>query len=727
MPDNTVTRRMFIAGSGVAAVGVAFGAWKWMGEERAQASTGVLAAEPISVFNPIAWVSIASDNTVTIYSPAAEMGQGTMTSLPRVLAEELEVDWNTVRVEQSPVNPGAFGNPGFGGAMVTGSSRTVRGYYLPLRLAGLQAKLVLVQAAADIWGVPPTEILAEKSVLTHASSNRRMTYGELAKVATAPATLPVVDKSMLKPMSAFTIIGKDVPRVDVPSKSDGSAIFGIDVRLPGMLWAAVKYAEVQGEKPLSVDVTKAEAVSGVRKIITLPYGVAVVADSFVTARTARDLLAVTWTQEAPGRSYDSDRAMTEYVTRAKHLTEAGTAWSKRGDAQSAIDGAARTMSATYLSAHVAQVTLEPMNCTAWVQGDRIEIWAPSQIPSGVLGVAVQSGFRAENVKVNITLLGGGYGRRAEVDFAIDAVLIAKQMPDIPVQVIWTREDDFQRSKPRPMTAQHLTAGLDADGRIVGWRHRITSEGATIRLARALYDATGGKDPTVMKGSENVYDIPNQLAEHLPEKRGIDVGYWRGVGPSYTKFAAETLVDDIAVQLKKDPLQYRLDMLSASPRAQAVLRRTAAMANYPVSRGAGRALGLAFSDAYESFIAMIVDVSIVEGKIVVHEVWAAVDCGHAISPANIKTQIEGSALYGLSAALGEKLDYKAGQVQQQNLHGYPILRSSGTPLVNVEVIPTDNPPEGIGEVGLPPLAPAVANAIAQLTGRRIHTLPFPATV
>lgn len=727
MPNSRITRRMFIAGSGVAAVGVAFGAWKWRDAEQAPEPASALAPEAASVFSPVAWVSIASDNTVTIYSPAAEMGQGTMTSLPTVLAEEMEVDWSTVRVEQSPVNPGTFGNPGFGGAMVTGSSRTVRGYYLPLRLAGLQARRVMEQAAADIWGVPPTEVRAEKSTLIHESSNRRMTYGELAKVAKAPTTLPVVDKSMLKPMSAFTLIGKDVPRIDVPSKSDGSAIFGIDVRLPGMGWAAVKYAEVQGEKPLSVDSTEAEAVSGVKKVITLPYGVAVVADSFVTAKKARDLLVVTWSHDAPGRSYDSEEVMTEYVARAKQMTEAGTTWNKRGDAQAAINGAARTFTATYRSTHMAQMTLEPMNCTAWVQGDKIEIWAPSQIPSGVLGVAIQSGFKPENVKVNITLLGGGYGRRAEVDFAIDAVLIAKQMPDTPIQVIWTREDDFQRSKPRPMTAQHLSAGLDADGRIVGWRHRVTSEGATIRLAPALYDATGGKDPTVMKGSENVYDIPNQLAEHLPEKRGIDVGYWRGVGPSYTKFAAETLLDEIAAHLKKDPLQYRLDMLRASPRAQAVLRRTAEMANYPASRGAGHALGLAFSDAYESFIAMVVDVSIAEGRIVVHEVWAAVDCGHAISPANIKTQIEGSALYGLSAALGEKLDYKGGQAQQQNLHSYPILRANGTPLVHVEVIPTDNPPEGIGEVGLPPLAPAVANALAQLTGRRLYTLPFPATV
>jgi len=726
METNKLSRRAFIAGSGSVALGVMLGGWTG-----ARGGASLLLPEAAAAdasFSPVAWVSLAPDNTAVIYSPASEMGQGTMTAIPMIVAEEMELDWHKVRVEQAPADPRRFGNPGFGGAMVTGSSRTVKGYYDALRLAGLQARLVLVQAAAGKWGVPAADIRAERSTLIHVPTGRRMAYGDLVDGARVPAELPKVDKSMLKPMSAFAIIGKDLPRVEVPAKSDGSAAFGIDVRLPGMLWAAILHAPVQGEKPLAVVDSAALAVPGVKKVVRLPAGVAVVADSFATARKARDLLEVKWSEEAKARSYDSEAALKEFAARAERLDEGGAVWHKHGDAAQKLSGAARVFRATYTTDHVAHVTMEPMNCTARAEGEAIEIWVPSQSPSGVIGiVAAGAGYKPENIKVHITLLGGGYGRRAEADYSLDAALLAKAMPGVPIQVIWTREDDFQRARPRPMTAQHLVAGIDAEGRIVGWRHRLVSEGIVARTAPAAYQKSGGRDAPVMEGADGVYQIADQLVEHCREQRGVDVSFWRAVGAGYTKFSIETLIDEIAGAAGKDPLQYRLDLTSDTPRAQAVLREAAAMARWGGSRKPGHALGLAFSDAWSTFIAMVAEVSMSEGRPVVHRLWAAVDCGHAISPANIKAQVEGAALFGLSAALGEMLVYKGGQVQQHNLDTYPLLRANQAPVVEVTVLPTDNPPGGMGEVGLPPVAPAVANAVARLTGKRLRNLPFPQTI
>lgn len=722
MHINKISRRGFIVGSSAMAVGVAFGKFSLISD--AQAAQSIAQAG----FSPVVWVSITPDNIATVYSPGSEMGQGTMTAVPMIFAEEMDLDWSRVRIVQSPGDAKRFGNPAFGGAMVTGSSRTIKGYYQPLRLAGLQAKMVMVNAAAQTWGVPASEIRTEKSTLIHSASGRTLTYGDVAKTAQAPATLPVVDKSMLKPMSEFKIIGTDLPRYEIASKTDGTAKFGIDTRLPGMVWAAVRYAPVQGEKPLKVDDSAARAVKGVKQVIVLPQAVAVVADSFATARKARDLLEVSWTQTAKARQYTSETVMKEYVARAENLGEPGTVWHKSGDVAASQAGAAKVFKASYTSEHVAQFTMEPMNCTALVQGEAIEIWVPSQSPSGVIGTVVQSaGFKPENIKVNITLLGGGYGRRAEGDYAAEAAQIAKAMPGVPVQMIWTREDDFQRSKPRPLTAHHLVAGVDANGKLVSLHHRTVAEGVYSRTSPGLFKANGGKDSPVMEGAEGVYQIPAHLIEHYREERGVEVSYWRAVAAGYQKFVVETLVDEIAVGTGQDPLQMRLALTSESPRAQAVLRTAATMAGWDKPRPAGRALGLAFSDTWNTFIGMIVEVSIKDGTPVVHHVWAAVDCGHAIAPRNVRAQVEGAAIFGLSAALGERLTFKNGEVQESNLGQYVLLRADAAPVVEVTVIPTDNPPGGMGEVGLPPMAPAVANALSRLNGKRIRTLPFPEKV
>ena len=713
----SVSRRSFILGSGGLALGLSFGL--------TQTELALAQAPGAGGFGPNSWINIGLDGVVTLMSPASEMGQGTMTAMPLLLAEEMDLDWSQVRVVQSPSDPKRFGNPKFGGGMTTGASRTVQGYYEPLRLAGAQARLVMVNAAAQAMGVPAAELRTEASRVIH-SGGRAMTYADIAKVATVPAELPKVDKSMLKPMAQFRLIGKDIPRVDVPAKSSGQALYGIDQRLPGMLWASVLRAPVQGETPESVDDTAARAVAGVKNVVRLPYGVAVVADSFYTAKMARDQLKVVWSRNSKARVQYTDQMRVEYTKRAEDLNDKGVAFIAHGDAAAKLAGASKTFSATYTSEMVSHICLEPMNCTARVDGDKIEVWAPAQSASFVTGtVAGAGGFKPENIKVNITLLGGGFGRRVEADYSADAALVAKAMPGTPIQVIWTREDDMTHDKYRPMTGQHLVAGVDAQGKLVGLLHRVVSEGVYARVVPPAFKAAGGKDAPVMEGTEITYDIPDHSVQFMIEDRGIQAGFWRAVGPGYTKFAIETLIDEVARGVKADPLDYRLDLLKKNPRGQAVLKAVADMSQWGKAKlPKGHALGLAFSDAWNTFCGMVVQVSIVNGRPKVHKVWSAVDCGHALQPQNVQAQIEGSVIFGLSAALHEHMDFRAGEPQQTNLNKYQVLRANEAPEVFVKVMPTDNHPGGIGEVGLPPLAPAIANAIASINGKRLRALPLP---
>jgi isoquinoline 1-oxidoreductase beta subunit len=715
---NPLSRRTFFLGSGSLALGLSFGLTH---SELALAQSQT----PASSFSPNSWINIGVDGKVTLMSPAAEMGQGTMTAMPLLLAEEMDLDWSQVTVVQAPSNPKLFGNPRFGGGMITGASRTVQGYYEPLRLAGAQARLVIMQAAAQSMGVPMGELRTESSRVIH-SSGRAMTYADIARTAQLPAELPKVDKSMLKPMAQFRLIGKDIPRVDVPAKSSGIAQYGIDQRMPGMLWASVLRAPVQGEIPETVDDAAARAVPGVKHVVRLPYGVAVVADSFFTAKTARDKLKVVWSQKAKARLVYSDQMRVEYVKRAQDLNDKGIDFLKHGDAAARIAGAVKTFSATYTSEMVSHICLEPMNCTARVEGDKIELWAPSQSATFVTGaVSGVAGFKPENIKVNITLLGGGFGRRVEADYAADAALIAKAIPGTPVQVIWTREDDMVNDKYRPMTGQHLIAGVDANGKIVGLLHRVVSEGIYARVAPPAFKASGGKDSPVLEGAEITYDIGDHNVQFMIEERGIQAGFWRAVGPGYTKFAIESLVDEVARSVGADPLAYRLDMLSKNPRGVTVLKAVAEMSQWGKAKlPKGHALGLAFSDAWNTYCGMVVQVSLVDGRPQVHKVWAAVDCGHALQPRNVEAQIEGSIIFGMSAALHEQMDFRAGEALQTNLNSYRVLRAHEAPEIMVKVIPTDHPPGGIGEVGLPPVAPAISNAVVTLTGKRLRALPLP---
>jgi isoquinoline 1-oxidoreductase beta subunit len=713
-----LSRRAFLVTAGGLGVAVAFGGTGGLKQALAQAGS----------FTPNAWMRVAADGTVTIVSPGSEMGQGTMTAMPLLIAEEMDLDWSKVRVEHAPHQPKLYGNPLFGGNMVVGASRTMRGYYEIMRLAGMQAREILILNAARRWKVPAGELATEPHHVVHRSSGRRMSYGEIAGFAEVPADLPPIARDKLKPPSQFRLIGKDIARIDGPDKVAGRAQYGIDTRLPGMLHATVLRAPVNGEAPETIDDADARKVPGVKNIVRMPYGVGVVATSYPAALKARGALKVTWTNRSKARAYTTDRLLTEYAGRARDLSDTGVVYETHGDAKGAMAKAAKRLAAEYTSVNVTHVCMEPTNCTAQVDGDRIEFWAPTQSRFGVFLAAVKGlGFKPEHVKINVTLLGGGFGRRAENDYAFDAGFLAKAVPGTPIKVVWTREDDVQYTKTRPLTVQRVEAGLDAQGNLVAFHHRIVSESIYARFAPPAFQKAGGRDLPVCEGAfEPTYGYPNFLLEYLREQRGVDVAVWRSVGGGYTKFAIETFLEEVAAAAGKDPIELRMQLLARQPRGQAVLREVMALSDWNRKRPAGRALGIAYADIWESYIAMVAEVSVdrKSGKVNVHELWSAVDCGVAVQPRNVELQIEGAAIFGLSG-LREKLTYKDGVPQQSNYHDYPVLRGNETPRITTKVLVTNNKPGGIGEVGLPPVAPAVANAVFKLTGKRLRALPFDA--
>ena len=711
---RNISRRAFLISSGTVAIAVAFGSLpkKVFG----QAAT----------FAPNGWVRVGTDNIVTLYSAAAEMGQGVMTSMPLLIAEEMDVDWNQVRIEQSSFDAKTYGNPLFGGAMLAGASRTTRGYYNVLRLAGMQARAIMVQNVARKLDVPASELTTEPSYVVHKATGHKMSYGEIAAFAQVPENPPQFTPAQLKPMSQFRLVGKDVERVEVPDKVSGRAKYGIDQRMPGMLYGAVLRAPVNGEAPLNVDDSEARKVAGVREIVHMPYGVGVVADTYPAAMKAKKALKVTWSQRSKARSYNSDKIVGEYTQRVRNLADQGVPYETHGDARGAMEKAAKRVVAEYTSQHVTHACMEPMNCTARVDGERIEFWAPTQAPSLVFLAAVKGhGFKPENVRINTTLLGGGFGRRAENDYAVDVGFLAKAVPGYPVKMLWSREDDIQYTKPRPLTVQRLEAGLDAQGNLIALHHRIVGESVYRRFAPPAFQASGQKDLPLCEGAyEPTYAYPNFALEQLFEDRGVDVAVWRSVGGGYTKFAIETFIEEVAAAAGKDSVDLRMQLLAKDPRGQTVVREALAMSYWKRKRAPGRALGLAYSDIWETYLAQVVEVSVDRktGKINVHEVWNAVDTGVALQPRNIRAQMESAVAWGVSA-LREKLTYKDGMAQQSNFHDYPVLRMNEMPKVTTKVIVTDNKPGGIGEAGLPPVAPAVANAVFKLTGKRLRDLPF----
>jgi isoquinoline 1-oxidoreductase beta subunit len=707
-----LTRRAFVAGS-AAGLTLSFTFTGRLAKALAQGGA----------FSPNIWVTIAADGTITIVAPAVEMGQGALTGMPLVIAEELDADWSKVKVNHSPLGRG-YGNPGFGGAQITGASRSTPGYFMPLRLAGAQARRVLLDAVAERWGVPISELSTEPSVIVHKASGRRMSYGEVAQFAKAPATLPTMTAADLKKTSEFRLIGKHHGRVEMADKVNGSAKFGIDSAVPDMLIGGVLRPPVTGATPQTIDDTDARKVPGVTAIVKLPYGVGVVGTGYEAVQKAKQALKVTWSTGAAAEKYDSDAVATEYVGIAASPSKKGVVIHQEGDVGKALGEAAQKYTGVYVTEHVYHATMEPMNALAHVTPDGAELWVPTQSPTFVV-LATSNALKIppEKVKVNTTLLGGGFGRRIEQDFVIDAVLLSKETGK-PVKVIWSREDDVKNDKFRPLTAQYLEAGTDSAGNVSAWRYRIVSQTIYGRANPRALEAAKGKDAPVVEGHELSYSVANQLHEQLLEGRGVDAGFWRAVGPGYTKFAIESFVDEIARGQRVDPVAFRLRLLASKPRAVAVVRKAAEMAQWDKKRP-GRGVGIAFSDTWSSFIATVAEVSVDRktGRIRVHELWSAVDPGIVILPDNVVAQIEGGSIFGVSHVLGERITFKNGVVQQSNFHDYPLLRFADTPDVHVHVISSDNPPGGIGEVGLPPTSGAIGNAVAALTGARVRRLPM----
>ena len=693
------------------------------------AAPGVLVGEAAAAapFGPNIWIDIGTDGLITIVSPAAELGQGTSTTLPAIVADELDADWSQVKLVLPPAwEEKKWGNPEIGIFQTTASLAT-RGYFKPLRIAGAQARRVLLDAAAARWGVPVAELTTEPSVVVHAASGRRMSYGEIAGFAKAPATLPQIDDKDLKTPAQFRFIGKDVPRRELPTKVTGEARYAIDVQVPGMLYGAVLQSPYEGGAPASVDDTAARQVPGVVDVIRLPGGVGVVGATVEATQAAKTRLKVTWT-DAPGARYDSEQALDDFAAIARDRGRDGVVFASTGDAKAAMPGAARVFRGEYRTRYTYHAQMEPLNATASVgaDGQTVEIWAGTQTPTGLLN-EVGKLLKIDRTKIvfHQHILGGGYGRRGgPQDVVLDAVRLAAAAGK-PVKLIWSREDDVANGKFRPMTAHHIEAGFDAGGKLFAWHHRVVAESVAGWRAGVLGVKPPSTDGIVMKGSPiPQYPIANKLAEHLVESRGARLSSWRGVGVGYNAFAIESFLDEIAQALGKDPVAFRLELSEGQPRVQTLIRAVAGMSQWERRRD-GRALGVAVMEKDDTLSAGVAEISVdrASGRIKVHTFWCAIDAGLAVQPRNLAYQTEGSIIFGLGHVLREKITIKDGRVQQTNYTDYQVARMSDAPEIEVRVVSTDNPPSGAGEDGLPLVAGAVGNALATLTGIRIRELPF----
>jgi isoquinoline 1-oxidoreductase subunit beta len=678
-----------------------------------------------------AWVTIGTDDSITILCPTSEMGQGVLTSLPLILAEELDADWSKVKCEFAPGNPRLYGGAHkmFPGAQVTLASVSVPAYYMPLRRAGAQARKVLLEAVASEWKVPVAELSTDKSKVVHKKSKRSISYGDVAKFAKVPAEPPKVEDAELKKAKDFKLIGKkNIGRVDVPSKVNGTARYGIDVQLPGMVYASLLHAPMDGVKVESVNADDVKKLKDVTHVLSLPFGVAVVANTVEASRAGRMALKVKWnTTEAKAAPFDSERAKQEYAAKAKDPNAEVKEAFKTGDADKALAGAAKTLEAAYWSEHTYHAQMEPMNAVSQVSADgtSAEIWVGTQVqPLASAVVANVLKTTPDKIKIHLQMLGGGFGRRIWPDAPVQATVIANIVKK-PVKLILTREDDITAARPRPMTHHVMKAGLDAGNNLVSWHHRIVAENVDAVAAPPRFAATGGRDYIGWVGmSQDFYKIPNLKADAIREQRGMRVHAWRGIGAGYNKFVSESFLDEVAIARGVDPLDFRLELTKDHPRAQAVIKAVAEMSNYKRKRK-GTALGIAFSDYHDTLTAGVAEVSVdaKTGKIKVHNYWIAVDPGLVVQPENSVAQVESAIVYGLSGALSEELSMKNGAIQQSNFNDYHVLRMSDMPELHIKIIASNNPPTGMGEVGIPTVAPAIGNAVAALTGKRLRHLPM----
>jgi len=671
-------------------------------------------------FSPSVWLRIMPDNTVVITVNKSEMGQGVYTSLPMIIADELEAGWKQVKFEVAPAADG-YKDPVWG-AQATGGSSSIRHMYEPLRKAGAAAREMLVTAAAGVWNVPAADCEASQGTVKHSAGKRTITYGELVEPASA---LDLPKNPSLKKESQFRLIGTAVPRLDLLEKTDGTAKFGIDVLVPDLLYATVARPNAFGAKVEAVHDAMAQKIKGVRKIVQIDGGVAFCADTIEAAWQAKKSTHIVW-----GKGTDPDLS-NESLAKSfeEHLSKDGIIARKEGDVQNALASAAVKLDSRYYLPYLAHATMEPMNCTAHVQTDRCDIWVPTQNQTGTLMTAKKiTGLNPEQIHVHTAYLGGGFGRRFEQDFVEEAVQTAKAVGR-PVKVIWTREEDFQYDYYRPGNLSRIQAALDDKGNPTAWSHKIVCPSI---FARVFPDTMKkGIDNAAVEGLSNLeYDVPNVSVEYVRIDTPVPVGFWRSVGSSHNAFTVETFIDELAHQAKKDPLRFRLDLLKKHPRAQRVLELAAEKAGWgkPPEKGIGR--GIAYHLSFDSYVAQVAEVSVdrTSGAIKVHRIVCAVDCGPLINTDTIKAQMMGGIVMGLSSALKESISFGRGKVLTENFDHYDLLRMSETPEIEVHIVKSDAKFGGIGEPGVPPAAPAVANALFNLTGVRLRSLPMkPETV
>ena len=668
-------------------------------------------------FAPNAFIRIAPDGSITLFMPQAEMGQGTHTSMSMLLAEELEVTPEQVRLEHAPPDDKLYANPLFG-EQITGASSSIRMFYEPLRRAGATARAMLIAAAAASWNVHAASCRAREGVVTHTPTGRTLSYGALAAKA---ATVPVPDKIALKDPKDFTLIGTPAKRPDTPSKVNGTAQYGIDVRLPGMLIATVAASPVLGGKVAGLDDEKAKAVPGVRQIVQLDDAVAVVADHMWAAKQGSAALEIRW-EDGPNAKV-STADVVEGLAKASET--AGVTARQDGDPASALAGAAKKVEAVYESPFLAHATMEPMNCTVHVRRDGCEVWTGSQVLTRArAAVAKVTGLPLEKVVVHNHFLGGGFGRRLEVDYVTQAARIAKQV-DAPVKVVWTREEDVQHDVYRPYYYDRFAAGLDAHGKPVAWSHRIVGPSIMARFLPPGFK--DGIDIDAVDGAvQLLYDIPAIQIEYVRhEEPVLNTGFWRGVGVTHNNFVVESFIDELAAVSKQDPVAFRRALLRKSPRALTVLELAAKEAGWgkPVPRGRGRGVALLFS-SWGTYLAQVAEVEVTGSSDVrVRRIVCAVDCGQVVNPDIVKAQIESGVVYGISGALWGEVTLNNGRVEQSNFNNYRVLRMNETPPIDVRLVRNSEAPGGIGEPGTSVTAAALANAVYAATGKRLRKLPL----
>ena len=704
-----MNRSSFLTASALAGGGLLLDFSLPMTARRAEAAT---AATPIG-----AWIKISPDNIVAIYAPQSEMGQGVMTSLPMLVAEELDADCSRVIVEAPQVDK-AYNNPPFQ-TMATGGSSAIRGFFMPLRQAGAGARAMLVSAAATQWNVPASELRTEKSMVYHDASKRSASYGSLATAAAAIAPPTKVD---LKPREAWTIIGKKIARVDTPAKVQGKAGFGIDVRVPGMVYAAIRHAPMFGSTIASIDATPIKAFKGPHHVLNLKTAAVVVSDRYYRAKKAVEALKITYT----GGDETLNSAKIEAALRAG-MNDKPVIAASVGDAAGVLASASKVVSAEYHAPYLAHATMEPMNCTASVTKTSCEVWAPSQAPGPLAGLAAKmTGLPPSAIKIHTTFLGGGFGRRFNLDFAAEALQISMMIAK-PVKVVWSREEDIQHDTFRPTSLTQLKGAIDASGNLIAWQQRIVTPSLLVSNPQLGFPPPPPDKPdsfSVEGCADKKYAIPNFTVDTVMKNFTVPVFFWRSVGNSQNGFFFESFMDEMAHAAGKDPVEFRRPLLAKEARHLNVLEMVAKLGDWGKALPKGHGRGIALHESFGTIVGEVAEVSVdAKKKIRVHRLACVVDCGTYVNPDTVEAQMQGAMIYGLTAALYGEITIDKGRVAQNNFYDYPMVHLAEAPHMDVQIVQNTENPGGVGEPGTPPLAPAVANALFAATGTRVRSLPL----